>query len=213
MNTVGTQVRLAIVEDHALMLDALVAALEDDPDIEVVSRAGTVGEFRSTMNEVAADVVLTDLALPDGSGIAVAALANEHLGVPVVLMTGQGDTDGITAAIDGGCAGFVSKAAGIGSLSTAISAVAAGATVFPADALRKAIRRSTPLTVDPLTDRESAVLRCLARGMSAAEIADHLVLSIHTVRNHIRAVLAKLQARSQLEAVVIGVRSGLVEIV
>ena len=195
------------------MLDALVAALEADPAIEVASRAGTVAEFRSMMAELDVDVVLTDLALPDGSGIDVASMVNEHLDVPVVLMTGQGDADGITAAIDGGCAGFVSKAAGIGALSAAIVAVAAGATVFPADALRAAIRRSSPAAVDPLSERELAVLRCLARGMNAAEIADQLVLSIHTVRNHIRAVLGKLDARSQLEAVVIGVRSGLVQIV
>lgn len=212
VSAVGDGVRLAIIEDHELMLETLGAALRSHELFESVVTASSVTQFRSMVETLEVDAVLTDFALGDGSGSQVAELTHQRLSVPVLLMTGQGDTDGVTAAITSGCAGFVSKSAPLTTLVTAIATVVAGGTVFPASLLQEALSQPTVEPTTPVTERERSVLEGLAQGKNATEIGEELFVSIHTVRNHIRSLLTKLHARSQLEAVVIAVRSGLVDI-
>ncbi len=97
------------------------------------------------------------------------------------------------------------------SLVRAIHTVAAGGSVFPTTLLEEVLNRDKS-GATPLTEKEMEVLQLLATGRPAAEIAEQLFVSIHTARNHIRSILSKLEARSQLEAVVLAVRSGLVRI-
>lgn len=106
----------------------------------------------------------------------------------------------------------MSKGKGSRELVSAVRAIAGGAAVFPVELLANASRRVANRPGNDLTSREVHVLELLAKARTTTEIANELSLSQHTVRNHLRQVLTKLQARNQLEAVVIAIREGLVTI-
>ena len=134
-------------------------------------------------------------------------------GAAVLMISGFRDEATVTAAIEAGCSGFISKGLEVADLVTAIHTVANGTAVFPASLLSQISRRRREQPKgETLTEREHEVLRLLAEAMSVDDIAADLGLSVHTVRNHVRSILTKLQARSQLEAVVEGVRTGLVRV-
>ncbi|MGI9605501.1 MAG: response regulator transcription factor [Acidimicrobiales bacterium] len=209
---VATASRIMIVEDHGLLLDSLVAALDNVTDLKVVAAVQSLEAFIDAFSDAEPDVVVTDLDLGGDSGIRVAEHARERTEARVLFMTGRGDKLGVEAAIATGSAGFVSKNAPLGDLVDAIRTVAGGAAVFPAELLQQVIGADATGVGATLTERELEVLSLLAQGRNAAEIAESLVVSVHTARNHVRAILSKIHARSQLEAVVIGVREGLVQI-
>lgn len=206
----GPTVRVVLVEDHDMVREAMVAALAVYTDVEVVAAGASLAEGRELIDALDPDVVVTDLRLEDGDGTElVAAAARRPLPPPVLLITGTDDHRGVEEAIGTGCAGFVSKAQGFDRLVDAIRVVAAGGAVFPADLLGATLR---PEPDDPerLSERELEVLQLLAEARTVDEIAEALFISPHTVRNHVRQVLTKLGAHSQLEAVVIAARRRLV---
>lgn len=203
--------RVAIVDDHDMLRGALEAALHAVQGIEVVVSVGSVTEFERQANQAEFDVVVADLGLGDGTGKDIAQLATEQFDRPVLLMSGQGDLGGVQAAVDSGCAGYVSKGSSVDELVDAIRIVGSGGAVFPAPLLHSVLSPSVDVA-HGITERELTVLTLLAQGMTAAEIAAELVVSVHTARNHIRSLLTKLQARTQLEAVVRAVSEGLVDI-
>lgn len=204
--------RVVVVEDHELLLDALVAALNACDDLTVVGSVRTIAEFSELITDLEPDVVVTDLQLQDGSGTEVAEIAAEHSDASVLFITGRGDDQGVAAAVSTGSSGFISKSAPLQELVDAIRSVGGGAAVFPAALLRRALDPDLTGVGATLTAKEMEVLELLASGLNASEISAELHVSVHTTRNHVRAILAKLHARSQLEAVVIAVRAGLVEI-
>ena len=213
MNASSPPVRLLLVEDHEMVLEAMQAALASHTNIEVVAVAGSVHDATEALKSVDVDMVVTDLRLGDGAGTDLVEVAQSlKASPPVLLITGTDDQRGINDALDAGCAGFVSKSEGFDRLVDAIRAISTGGVFFPAVLLAERLRPGTTRPGATLTARELQVLQLLAQAMSVTDIAGELVLSVHTVRNHIKQVLAKLHARSQLEAVVIGARNGLVEI-
>jgi len=205
-------VRLLVVEDHALVLEALQAALGRDPEIEVAGIAHSKAEAIEFMHSATLDLIITDLKLRDGLGtdlIKVASACSPP--IPVLLMSGAGDGVGLRAALQAGGAGFVSKNEPLSTVVSAALAAGRGLTVFSAEAVAAA-RTSSDTPVADLTNREFEVLRLLARGESVGDITESLQLSVHTVRSHVRRLIEKLGANSQLEAVVIAARRGLVQL-
>lgn len=206
-------VRVGLVEDHGLMLEGLVAVLSADPRFEVVGTATSLAEFKTRASLWVAGVIVTDYALPDGTGAEVARhVRSVAPGTAVLMISGVERPTFLEEAIEAGCAGFVSKVLGSTELADAIMTVARGASVFPVGALRQLASPDLTRPGATITHREMEVLRLLASARSAPEIAELLSVSTHTARNHIRSVLTKLGARSQLDAVVMAVRSGLVAI-
>ena len=203
-------VRVLLVEDHQMVLDGMQAAMSVSSLVTVVATALSLEEGRRQMATAGADVVVTDFRLGDGLGTDLVATAAGLDPPPAVLLvTGTDERTGVASALASGCAGFVSKDEGMGRLLEAVVAVADGASVFPPEFLSDR-RRSGEVPGASLTDREREVIRLLASAHSAREIADQLYLSQHTVRNHIAQLLRKLDARSQLEAVVIAAEHGIV---
>lgn len=195
-----------------MVREGLVAVLDADPRLHVIGSASTLAEFLIVYRQWDAEVVVTDDDLGDGSGIEVArhVLGTDHPPA-VVLISGHDDQRQLDEAIDAGCSGFVFKGLPSSQLADTIDTVARGATVFTPAA------SSPPRLPDArsrleLTQREMETLELLAQAKPVAEIAAAMFVSVHTVRNHIRSVLTKLDARSQLDAVVIAVREGLVRI-
>lgn len=195
-----------------MVLDGLKTVLGVNRQLEVVGTAKTLAEFRTEVESWRPAIVVTDYILPDGRGTEVVALAQAV--VPearVLLISGDERPAVMEDAIASGCAGFMSKNVGTRQLADTIVNVGRGATVFPVE-LHGRIANHTMRSGPALTAREREVLSRLASAESVGDMVEGLGISEHTVRNHVRNVLAKLQARSQLDAVVIGVKSGLVDI-
>ncbi|MEM8925470.1 MAG: response regulator transcription factor [Actinomycetota bacterium] len=204
-------VRVAVIDDHAMVRDGLMALLSNDERITVVGSAGSVAEAADALGRWQPQVLVVDDQLPDGQGTDLARLAIEQLDdCSVLIISGADRRRAIEDAIDAGCAGFLSKGLGVEQLADAVMAVAQGASVFPANALQARIASADRTPV--LTDREVEVLALLGSMYAPSEVGRELAISVHTVRNHIRSILAKLGARSQLEAVVLGVQRGLIEL-
>jgi DNA-binding NarL/FixJ family response regulator len=206
-------VRVLIVDDHEVLSASLAAVLGDQPDLEVVGTAGTIARARTLMETTAPDVVLLDHRLPDGEGVAaIGELRAIRPSVGIVVLTASAADHVLVAAIEAGAAGFVSKTRGLQEVTSAVRAAAAGEAVISPELLARLLPRLHRGGTSPrgeLTEREREVLSLLADGLSNAAIAATLSVSVHTVRNHIANLSAKLGAHSKLEALSIAVRDGL----
>lgn len=217
MNTAAPDApcRVVVVDDHDMIRESISGALGRSPGIEVVGTAGTVAEALQVAVTTAPDVAVVDFALPDGTGVELAGeLRTRQPSVRSLILTASEGVEAAAAAVAGGCDGFLRKSADLRSLVGGVRRIHQGESLFDAQTLSTAVdrlRRPPPPPVD-LSARELEVLQHLADGSSTGEIAAELVLSHHTVRNHVRNALNKLGARSQLEAVVIASSLSLVDV-
>jgi DNA-binding NarL/FixJ family response regulator len=208
---------LLLVDDHAAFRQALAFMLDREPDFTVVAQAGTAAEADAV--DRGWEVALADLGLPDGGGAPlVERLADRGA---VVVLTASSSAGEHAAAYEAGAAGVVSKAAAMSDIIDAVRTVASGESlVDPAELveiLREARRyrqqkRESEELRQRLTPREREVLQALADGKSNREIADALFISVETQRTHMVNILNKLGAHSQLQALVVAVRNGIVTV-
>lgn len=204
-------VRVLVVEDHRVLAESLAALLSRSRFLEVAGIATTVAEAISTAERLDPDVLLMDLRLPDGSGAEAAATIRGRRQRPaVIFLTGDERTEALAEAIEAGGAAFVSKAEATETVIDAITRVAEGEMLIRPDQVQRALleRRATrqrererEQALRRLTARELEILRLLAMGRDASAIARQLRISLLTVRTHVRSLLAKLDAHTQLEAV------------
>ncbi len=208
-------IRVLVVDDHQVLADSLVRVLGAEPDIEPVGVAPTLARAMAMVAEHRPDVVLLDHALPDGEGAAaVRPLLDAHPGLYVVMLTASTSDRVLGAAMEAGAAGFISKSSGLDELVSAVRSAARGDAVVSPQLLGRLLsrmRREVQGVGHDLTEREREILGLLAKGLTNVAISEQLFLSVHTVRNHIANLSAKLGAHSKLEALAIAVREGLVE--
>lgn len=201
--------RVLVVDDHRVVADLVAATLDGEPDLECVGVAHDGPRAVELAAATRPDVVLLDVQLPTDDGISVLArLREQDPQVRVILLTAHPRPDLERRALEQGASGFLAKD---GRLTAVLEAVRSATPARPArdaDLLRR--RRSAQ--VHALTPREQEVLALLGDGYDARTIAARLGLSIHTVRDHVRALLAKLGARTQLEAVATASREGLIRV-
>ena len=210
-------IRVLIADDHQIFRDGLRALLASAPETELVGEATTGEEAAALAAQLQPDVILMDIQMPGGNGIAATAqivAMSPHIGVLMVTMFDDDPT--VFAAIRAGARGYVLKGARHEEMLRAIRAVAGGEAIFsPAIAARMVeffgqMRPQTPPRVFPeLSDREREILSLLAQGDKNAEIAERLVLSPKTVRNHVSNILSKLQVADRTEAILRARESGL----
>lgn len=200
---------ILVVEDHLVVAEALSAMLDDEPDMRVVGTAGSVEDAIRLARSRRPHVVLMDYQLPDGTGTSAAERIVAIVpGAAVVILTATATESALMEAMSAGCKGFIVKEGGIREVLDTVRVVRAGGVRFNAKSLHRPPAGEAPL--QPLAPREMEVLRLLAAGAPTTAIRDELMLSAHTVRNHIRHILRKLGAHSKLEAVAIATRMGLV---
>jgi len=209
-------IRVLVVDDHAVLRQALGIALETEEDIEVVDLAADAPQALSTIRENDIDVALVDYVLDGLDGISLAReLRARDPSIAVIMLTADDDDRVLVAAMEAGCAGFLTKVQPIDEIVEAVRTAAAGEPVVNTRQLVRLLpqleRRSQPRAAEnELTDREREVLLLMAGGATNAVIARELFLSLHTVRNHVQSVLRKLDAHSKLEAVAVAVRTGVI---
>ena len=212
------QIRVLIVDDHAVVRRGLRAYLEVVDDVEVAAEAVNGQEALDRLDAMAAygelpDVVLLDLLMPrmDGS-VATARITQRYPGVKVVVLTSFGEMERVRTALSSGASGYLLKDAEPTEVVAAIRAAARG-DVFLDPAVARGLTReivSAPTGLGALTGREREVLILVAHGRSNQEIADELVISERTVRTHVSNVLRKLALSSRTQAALVAVREGLV---
>lgn len=201
------EIRVVLVDDHEMMLDGLRTGLQSRDGLNVVATFSSVADCVDGVAEARPDVVVADYQLPDGTGIDVARLVTST--APTIIITGLERTGLLHDAAAAGCRGLLLKTVTIAELAESITSVAAGSNAFTANDLRELATRDRTEVGSTLTAREREVLAMLGQASSAELIAAELGLSINTIRKHIAAVLTKLHANSQLEAVITAQRAGL----
>jgi DNA-binding NarL/FixJ family response regulator len=207
-------IRILIADDHALFREGMRALLAATPDIEVAGEAATGEETVTQAEALQPDIILMDIHMPGINGIEATRRvlhANPHIGVVVVSMLE--DDASVFAAMRAGARGYVLKGAHHDEVLQAIRAVANGQALFgPAIAARMMsffqglAARSRPVlpahAFPELTDREREVLELIAQGLNNPQIAQRLVISPKTVRNHVTSIFSKLQVADRAEAII-----------
>jgi len=213
------QIRVLLVDDHQLLVDALSHALEGIPDIRVVAVARSVAEARMAAREQL-DVVLMDYHLPDGTGAeATRAIKSRWPSARVVMLTAVSDDETILESIQAGADGYLTKDRAMSDVVEAVRAAHGGEILLPravvfgiARRVAAARERSETLPVaEPLTPRELEVLKTLVEGLPSREICARLFIAPNTLRTHTQNIMSKLQVHSKLEAVAFALRHRMVE--
>lgn len=201
-----------IVEDHNVLADALEAALRSHGFREV-RKAPTVSDSLVAVNDRCPDIVLMDFRLPDGEGTtATVSIIEKCPSTRVIMLTAEEHESIVIRAIDSGCSGYLLKSSRLDDVVNAVRAVHRGEMLISPTMLARVLPQlssGSPRRRFDLSPRELEVIRLMSEGMANQAIAELLVLSPNTVRNHVQRILAKLGAHSKLEAVAIATRQGL----
>ncbi|QSR31754.1 DNA-binding response regulator [Nocardioides sp. S5] len=207
----GTTVLL--VDDHELIRQGLARAFERDVDMTVIGQAGSVEGGISFWDDLQPDVVVTDLQMPDGSGLdVVRAIRAKSDTTGVVVLTMHAGDDQIFAAMEAGASAFVGKdTRATEVVSAAKHAAVAPRTFLCAGLSRAVMRRATSPAPPRLSGRESEVLALLADGLGTGEIAGSLFMSESTAKTHITHIYQKLGAANRAQALVTAMRLGLLD--
>ena len=207
-------IRIMLVDDHAVVRRGLRAFLGAQPGIEVVGEASNGAEGVEMTAQLLPDVVLMDLQMPEMDGIeATRRVRSVSPSTQVIVLTSYSEDERIFPAVKAGALSYLLKDVGPDELVRAIRAAKRGeATLHPTVAARLVQElsggRASPL--DELTERERDVLSCIARGMSNAEIAAHLIIGERTVKTHVSNILSKLHLHDRTQAALLALKERLV---
>jgi two-component system, NarL family, response regulator LiaR len=205
-------IRILITDDHGVVRQGLRMFLSLDPDIHVVGEAENGQEALEMARELEPDVVLMDLLMPVMDGIkATRAIRSELPEVEVMALTSVLEGASVTRAVRAGAIGYLLKDADAEELHRAIRGAAEGRVQLAPEAAARLMREvSAPENPEALTERETEVLRLLARGKANKQIASELFVEEKTVKSHVLNILRKLGVQSRTQAALHAVRTGLV---
>lgn len=214
-------IRVAVVDDQALVRRGFVMVLDHQADIEVVAEAGTGLEAIEAARRHHPDVILMDIRMPEMDGLTATESVLDQADWPlkVIILTTFDPDEYVYRALQAGASGFILKDIPPEDLAPAIRTVAEGGALLDPNITRRLIGRfaqtlatdtDTARRLDALSDREREVLTELARGSSNAEISDTLYIGAATVKSHVSNILTKLGLRDRAQAVVFAYESGLI---
>ena len=201
-----------VADDHAIVREGLRRVLGQNDDIVVVGEASSGEGAVELVARRRPDVVVMDARMPGMGGVAAAGrIAADHPGVRVLMFTAHSEQELLWESLDAGAKGFVQKDSDSASLVTALRQVVGGEPYvdprLAPDFLRQLAR---PRPGGILSAREREILQMLADGHSNREVSERLVLSVETVKTHVKHILAKLEAEHRTQAVAIGIRQALI---
>lgn len=213
-------IRVLIVDDQPLVRDGLRAILEAQPDLEVAGEAGTGREALEVAAARLIDIVLMDIRMPDLDGISACRELTARPDSPRVVLVTTYDLDSyVYEGLRAGASGFLLKDAPRHQIVAGVRAAHAGETLFAPEVTRRLVEtfvrrrppsEGTPAALRELTPRELEVLHLVARGKSNAEIGAAMFAAEATVKSHVGRILAKLNLRDRVHAVVLAYESGLI---
>lgn len=212
--------RVLVVDDQAMVREGFGALLAAQDGLEVVGHAADGEEAVAAVDREVPDVVLMDVRMPRLDGLAATrTIVGRHDGVRVLVLTTFDVDEYVYEALRAGASGFLLKDAPAEELVRAVRVVAGGDALLAPSITRRLVAefasravpaRATSARLEVLTAREREVLVLVARGLSNGEIAEHLVLAEQTVKTHVGRILAKLDLRDRVQAVVLAYETGVV---
>ncbi|MFI7618708.1 response regulator [Nonomuraea terrae] len=214
-------VRVLLAEDQVLVRDSFKLLIDSTPGLVTVGEAGTGADAVELARRLRPDVVLMDVRMPGMDGIEATGHICAHpdtAGVHVLILTTFDLDEYVYAALRAGASGFLLKSATAAELLAAVRVVASGEALLAPTVTRRLItaflrspeRPPAARALDGITPREAEVLTLVGRGKSNAEIAEHLHLTVGTVKTHIGRLLMKLRARDRAQLVIAAYEAGLV---
>ena len=218
----GEPIRVVIADDQQMVRQGFTVLLNAQPGIEVVGQAVDGLDAVAKVAELAPDVVLMDIRMPELGGIeATRRIVGERPHIKVLVLTTFDLDEYVYEALRSGASGFLLKDASADKLAEAVRVVAAGDALLAPGITRRLITQFSQLDgggvraplkarVGELTERETEVLTLIAQGLSNAEIAERLVVAEQTVKTHVGRILVKLGLRDRTQAAVFAYESGLV---
>jgi len=210
-------IRVLIADDHALVREGTRRMLEQEEDMQVVGEAGDGEEAVKLACELKPDVAIVDIAMPKLDGIEATKQIKERCpSVTILILSAYDDDQFIFSLLEAGAAGYLLKSIRSRELVDAVRAVHAGESVLHPSIAKKVLNRfvstggkpQAAKPADVLSDREKEILRLATKGLSNADIAKELYLSIRTVQGHLGHIFNKLQVGSRTEAVVRALKEG-----
>lgn len=209
--------RVLVVDDHRTFAELLSMALSAEPDMLCVGHAQTSAEALQMARALKPDLILMDMQLPDRDGISTTGeLTAEDPEIKILILTAHpGPTEMARAGAAGAC-GFLAKDGSLTDVLAALRTATRGSLILPPSVVAQFAAQGQsvePMRLDPgLTPRELDVLRLLGQGRDPRGISKELGISLHTCRGYVKSLLAKLDVHSQLEAVVVATRAGLIQV-
>ncbi|OSP39354.1 DNA-binding response regulator [Streptomyces sp. 13-12-16] len=213
-------IRVVLADDQPLIRAALQMVITDTADVQVVGEARDGAEAVRLAGQVTPDVVVMDIRMPGMDGIEATRLITTGTSTArVVVLTTFDDDDYVYGALRAGASGFLVKDMALDDILAAVRVVAAGDALIAPGVTRRLIKEfaDRPTATPPrrtglerITDRELEVLTLVGKGLSNAEIADRLSISVATAKTYLTRLLAKLDARDRVQLVIIAYEAGLV---
>lgn len=216
--------RIMIVEDDPVTRRLLCHAVKTEPSLTLHGAFASVADALAWLKKETIDLLLTDLGLPDGSGLSIIEACRKTLpDADIIVITMSSDEEQVLACIEAGAAGYVLKEAGHIDIVRALLDLRAGGSPISPVIARKVLARMVKFhtqetyayeenTGQLLTPRENAILELIAKGGSYAKVAEALGLSVGTVQTHVKHIYGKLSVHSRGEAVYEAHRRGLIRI-
>ena len=202
-------IRVAVIDDHSVVLAGLKYVLSLHDDMDVIATSETADDICTFYKTQRPDVLLLDIRMPGTSGLdALATLRKQHPDVRVAMLTTSDLEEDVYRSFNLGANGYIPKDARPAEIANAIRTIAAGGNYMP-----EAIRRiyETRKSVKGLTEREVAILRYIAKGLSYHEIGKQYNISVNTVKIHVRHIFEKLDVSDRTEAVTLAIARGIIE--
>jgi DNA-binding NarL/FixJ family response regulator len=217
--SVPLKTRILVADDHAIVRQGLRLILDGQPDMEVVAEAGDGTEAVQLAQEIRPDLTVLDVSMPRLTGIQAAGqLSKVAPDVRILMLSMHDNEQYFFEALRAGASGYVLKSAIDRDLLEGCRAAMRGEPFFYAGAVRALVRdhlerarEGERLSGDPLTERESEIVKLIAEGHTSRQIADLLVISERTVERHRENILEKLDMRDRVELTRYAVRRGLIE--
>jgi len=209
-DAVATRVRLLLVDDHEVIRRGLRGAVEDEPDLEVVGEAATVEAAALAIEELAPDVVVLDVRLPDGNGVELCReMRSRNLDTRVLMLTSFAG-DAYLEAVIAGADGYLLKQSAADEIVSAIRRLARGERLIDGATQASVARRLREEARDDplqrLTPQERRVLALIAEGLTNREIGERAGLSDRTIKNYVSVILTKLGMRHRTQAALYALR-------
>jgi DNA-binding NarL/FixJ family response regulator len=203
-------IRVLTVDDHPLVREGIASVINSQPDMQVVAQASDGREAISYFCEHKPDVTLMDLRLPDMSGIdAMIAIRGQFPEARVIMLTTFDCDAEIQRALLAGARSYILKSMPPREMAETMRQVHAGKKCLPAEV---ATRLAEHLSDEPLSERETEVLQRVMLGNRNRDIAQHLLISVETVKSHIKHIMEKLGASDRTQAFTIAVRRGMIQL-
>jgi NarL family two-component system response regulator LiaR len=207
------KIRVMIVDDHTIVREGLTTLLEIQPGLTLVGEAADGGKAIELCDQLAPDVILMDLMMPEVDGVtAIQSIMKSHPEMRILALTSFVENEMLQAALEAGAVGYLLKNISATELVEAIQAAYIGKSTLAPEATQVLVRAATapPSFGHDLTPREFDVLNHMVKGLTNAEIAQLLGIKPSTVKNHISNILSKLGAASRTEAVSLALKHKLV---